>query len=457
MSVDPFAVGIVGYGRFGQFWAAVLADRFPVLVVDLPDGQADLSPIAAEHGIQMTNLEHLCAEASTIFLCVPINALAGAARHIKAHLRPGSTVIDVCSVKMRPAQDLLDTLSDLPDVNLIATHPMFGPDSASRGLDGLTIVTWPLRSDPTVYQQWEMIFQDLGLNVLEFSPEQHDRMAAQSQAVAQMLGRVMTQLGLASTPIDTPAYQHLLAMKDMVSEDSWELFQDLQTTNPFALAMRFELENALNRLSSSLYTPKGDHDAGLSIGMQGGKGSFTHEAAKYYCRANGISDYSVAFLYTADNVLDALQRGEIDRGVLVIQNARGGVVMETIQAMSRVRCDIQRVFDIVISHCLLHHPDAAVEDIDTVISHPQALAQCKTTLARQYSHLAQTSGQGDLIDQALCAEHIAEGLLPPTTAVLAPKMCADLYGLAIHAEGLQDLGEDNLTTFVWVRRRELLQ
>jgi prephenate dehydratase len=64
-----------------------------------------------------------------------------------------------------------------------------------------------------------------------------------------------------------------------------------------------------------------------------------------------------------------------------------------------------------------------------------------------------TSGEGDLIDQALCARYVAEGEMPRSTAVLAPRVCAELYGLKIQDTDLQDLGADNLTTFVWARRR----
>lgn len=129
--------------------------------------------------------------------------------------------------------------------------------------------------------------------------------------------------------------------------------------------------------------------------------------------------------------------------------------METIQALSRFSCEILDTFAIVISHCLLIHPEARFEDVDTVISHPQALAQCAGSLAQKFPLLRQMSGEGDLIDQAHCAEYLSLGKLPRTTAVLASRVCADLYGLRIHAEGLQDLGDANLTTFAWTRRRGL--
>jgi prephenate dehydratase len=197
----------------------------------------------------------------------------------------------------------------------------------------------------------------------------------------------------------------------------------------------------------------------LEIGIQGGRGSFNEEACRRYCAAHDteISGYRIQYLYTTAGVLNALHQGTIDRGVFAIQNAKGGAVMETIHALSRYHCEIMDVFEVVVSHCLLHHRAVSFGDIDTLISHPQALAQCAGTLKKRYPHLKLTSGDGDLIDQALCAQMIAEDRLPRSTAVLASRVCAELYGLAIHDEDLQDLGQDNRTTFAWVERRSYLE
>jgi hypothetical protein len=73
-------------------------------------------------------------------------------------------------------------------------------------------------------------------------------------------------------------------------------------------------------------------------------------------------------------------------------------------------------------------------------------------LKRDYAQLKRSSGEGDLIDQANCARALSEDRLPRTTAVLAPRSCAHKFGLTLHADGLQDLGSNNLTTFAWASR-----
>lgn len=437
-------IGIIGFGRFGRFWAETLAPFHDVWVTD--HHQPTNEPT------NYLPLPELCARADTLFLCVPINQIKQVVQDIQPHLRAGMTVFDTCSVKSYPARVMTESLVEVDNLTLIASHPMFGPDSAARGVAGLPIVVWPLAGDRETYRAWVEFFAGLGLVTVEISPDDHDRLAAYSQGITHYIGRVLDELKLRPTPIDTQGFKTLLSLIEQTCNDSLELFHDLQHYNPHTQAMRLALEAALNRVYDRLLPDRVSPDE-FVIGIQGGKGSFNEEACRYYCKQHALGRYRIVYLYTAENVLHALHRGEVDFGVFAIQNARGGAVMETIQALSRFSCEILDTFAIVISHCLLIHPEAQFEEVDTVISHPQALAQCAGTLAEKYPFLKQTSGEGDLIDQAHCAEYIALGKLPRSTAVLAPRVCAELYGLTIHGEGLQDLGSANLTTFAWTRRR----
>ena len=94
---------------------------------------------------------------------------------------------------------------------------------------------------------------------------------------------------------------------------------------------------------------------------------------------------------------------------------------------------------------------AGFEDIDTVMTHPQVLAQCRTSLARKYPALRQTSGDGDLIDHARVAEMMGQGALPSNIATMGSTVLAAIHGLVIIEDNLQDLDE-NFTSFLWVQR-----
>lgn len=444
--MDRQTIGIIGFGRFGQFWAGLLKDDYTVLIAD----KEDRTRQAEQLEVTVTDLKTLCARAGAIFLCVPIRHIRETILDLKPQLRPGTVVLDTCSVKVFPSEVMKQELMTVPGIDLIATHPMFGPDSGQLSIRGLPIVMWPLLPETAAYRAWRDYFVDRGLRIVEIPPDEHDRFAANSQGITHYIGRILDEMHLQRTPIDTKGFEILRQVLDQTTNDSWELFHDLQNYNPFTREMRLRLEGSMDKIYDMLMPIESGR---TRIGIQGGQGSFNEEACRHYCSAHDITDYDIEYLYTAVNVLNALHRGEVDRGVFAIQNARGGVVMETIQGLSRFKCEILDVFEIVISHCIMHHPSVRFEDVDTVISHPQALAQCQDTLARKYPHLKQINGEGNLIDQALCAQYISEGKLPDHYAVLAAGVCADLYGLTVHDVGLQDMGAKNLTTFVWVQRR----
>lgn len=441
-------IGIIGYGNFGRFWADVLRRDHDIRVSDphLTPGETPAE------GVRAVTQAALCQQARVIFLCVPINQIENVVEGLKPHLQAGTLVMDTCSVKVHPAEVFARHLAGMAGIETVLTHPMFGPDSGANGVAGLPIMLAPLHVDAARYAAWKAYFAGLGLRLVEMTPDEHDYLSANSQGVTHYIGRVLDAMRLAPTPIDTQGFRQVLGVIEQTCNDTWELFHDLQNYNPHTRDMRLRLEGALDRVYSELLPPRVSEDE-LVIGIQGGKGSFSEQACRHYCATRGIDRYRIQELYTSPNVLAALHRGEIDRGVFVIQNAQGGVVMETIEALAQYTCEIIEIFEIALDHGILHHPDVTFDQVDTLISHPQALAQCKNTLAARYPDLALTSGEGELIDQALCAQRLAEGAIPLTTAVLASPVCGTLYGLTVHEASLQDLGGDNLTTFGWVKRR----
>ena len=235
-------VGIIGYGRFGRLWADLLAPHHRVR-------KADKSPLPAEG---LLSLPELCAAVDTIFLCVPINQVEGVIREIAPYLAPGTTVFDTCSVKVHPANVMQTHFKDRQDLTLVATHPMFGPDSAANGVAGLPMVVWRLAGDAQTYRDWVGYFGELGIRTVEMPPDEHDRLAAYSQGVTHYVGRVLTKLDLHATPIDTQGFTILRSLIAQTGNDSWELFRDLQTYNPYTREMRLRLQSALDDVYQAL-------------------------------------------------------------------------------------------------------------------------------------------------------------------------------------------------------------
>lgn len=183
------------------------------------------------------------------------------------------------------------------------------------------------------------------------------------------------------------------------------------------------------------------------VGIQGAQGSFSEEAALEFCDRHGIPDYEMIYLITSAKVLQAIEEGEVDYGVMAMENAQGGVVIESVEALAQYRCHIVEMFHTDVEQCLLGRPGLNIGDVTEVHSHPQALGQCRDYLADHFW----TRPLIDEDDTAQAAERLANGKLPPTAAVIGSRKCGELYDLEILTEGIQDL-KNNLTLFLGVSK-----
>ena len=127
-------IAIIGYGRFGRLLADILK----------PYGQVH---VLTEKNLEDDGLKRIAKEdlkdMDWVIPAVPISALSDILLQIKDDLKPGSLLMDVCSVKVKPCEWLRECAPE--NVSLLGSHPMFGPDSAKDGIDGLQVVLVPLR------------------------------------------------------------------------------------------------------------------------------------------------------------------------------------------------------------------------------------------------------------------------------------------------------------------------
>lgn len=221
------SLGLIGFGQFGQLAAGVLNAHFDVLV---SDAAPDAAARAAELGVAFGTLEE-AASREVVVVAVPVPAMRGVFAAIAPHLKAGALVIDVGSVKMLPVQWMTELLP--PSVDIVATHPLFGPQSVARdGLPGLRFVVCPVRGDRD--EKVAAFGRSLGLAVTVTSPEEHDEEMAYVQALTHLIGRSLVNLGIPDERLATQSYQHLLELCGLIGADTFELFTAIQTQNPFA-------------------------------------------------------------------------------------------------------------------------------------------------------------------------------------------------------------------------------
>ena len=185
----------------------------------------------------------------------------------------------------------------------------------------------------------------------------------------------------------------------------------------------------------------------MKIGIQGNKGSFSEIAAQVFMERQQIKNGEIDYLISSEPVLQAVETGQVTYGIIAIENAQGGVVIESVKALAEHRCEIIDMFHILVKQNLLALPGTRIDQIKSIHSHQQALRQCRNFLADHFWGLPLIEEN----DTAEAARRLKEHLLPNTAGVIANKACADLYGLTILAEDIHDL-KNNLTLFLGVKQ-----
>lgn len=238
-------IGIIGFGRFSALMARYLAKDFTVKICTRQDRKEEIQAL----GAVQASLEEICA-LPYVVVSVPISAMESVLKQISPLLNKDAVVIDVCSVKVYPVQWMKAYLPET--VSILATHPMFGPDSAADALTGRKIVLCKERIAEPVFEKIEAYLTYKGLTVIRTSPEEHDRQIATSLSLTHFLGRTLAQFGATKLDIDTEGYKRLLHILEVVENDSWQLFFDMHRYNPYARDVRKKFMDSMEEIDKML-------------------------------------------------------------------------------------------------------------------------------------------------------------------------------------------------------------
>lgn len=217
-------LGIIGFGAFGQLMAEHLRAYFPILAYDIAPDDARASAL----GATIVPFE-AAASCKVVILAVPVSEMRGVALRLAPLLTPGALVLDVGSVKVEPAAIMLDVLPD--HVEIVATHPLFGPVSALEGIRGARIAICPLRGRRFPVAAF---CRKLGLDVIMTTPEEHDRDAAEVQGLTHLVASLLSRMDLHPTRLTTKSFELMMSAVDMVRNDAPEVRHAILAANPYA-------------------------------------------------------------------------------------------------------------------------------------------------------------------------------------------------------------------------------
>jgi len=179
--------------------------------------------------------------------------------------------------------------------------------------------------------------------------------------------------------------------------------------------------------------------AAFSIAFQGALGANSHIACQEV-----FPDWQVIPCVTFEDAFAQVENGSAARAMIPIENSQNGRVADIHFILPESSLHIVGEHFLRINHCLLGLPGTQLSDITSVISHPQALGQCRKYLrAHGISAVAHT-------DTADAARKIAEAQ-DKSCGALASKLAAEIYGVDILDEDVEDAGH-NTTRFIILSR-----
>jgi prephenate dehydratase len=170
------------------------------------------------------------------------------------------------------------------------------------------------------------------------------------------------------------------------------------------------------------------------VAYQGEKGSYSEEGVVAL-----FPDADPKALPTFRKVFEAVEVGRVNYGLVPIENSQAGSINETYDLFLKHGLHLVAETIVRVDHCLVGLPSTQIDDLEHVISHPQAISQCEEFLGALGVDI-----RADY-DTAGAARRIAEEKLQ-TTAAVASQRAADLYGLSVLATSIQTY-PDNYTRF----------
>lgn len=232
-------LGWIGYGAFGRLACGHLGAHFDLAVHDAePSRHASAS------------LEEVAA-CKRIVIAAPVQAIGDVAHALAPLIQPGTRIYDVGSVKLLPLEAMREALP--AHCEIIGTHPLFGPQSAVKGLKGLPIVLCPLNG-LDVSCETDFLSNRLGLEVHLSDAETHDKTMALVQGLTHMVSKVIADIEAAPAPYTTRSFDLLMEAAGLVAQDSDALFKAIEKLNPYSEDLRNRFFDSVKALSDRLET-----------------------------------------------------------------------------------------------------------------------------------------------------------------------------------------------------------
>lgn len=180
------------------------------------------------------------------------------------------------------------------------------------------------------------------------------------------------------------------------------------------------------------------------IGFLGPRGTFHEEAVRSSSILNGSELVSFSSI---QDVIAAVERQEVDKGLVAIENLIEGSVNTTLDMLAfDVNLLIEKEIINSVSHNLIGPAGLDKARVEQVISHPHATAQCRAYLMRELPQ-AKIGATNSTAEAVRMVAEESDG----RTAAIGTALAAEVYGVSVLDASIQDVAQ-NQTRFVLIGR-----
>ncbi|MBI5950995.1 MAG: bifunctional chorismate mutase/prephenate dehydratase, partial [Chloroflexi bacterium] len=181
----------------------------------------------------------------------------------------------------------------------------------------------------------------------------------------------------------------------------------------------------------------------MKVAFQGEPGAYSEQAVFNY-----FGETETLPCESFDAMFDSVVSGESDAALAPIENSLAGSIHQNYDLLLRHDLHIVGEYFLRVQHCLITNPGVKMEDVKKAISHPQALGQCAGYLRShgiKAEQVYDTAGSVKMLKESGARD----------VAAIASKRAAELHGMQILEEGVED-NTENYTRFLVIQRELII-
>lgn len=469
-------IGIIGgNGRMGRLFADFFKER-------------GLNVLISDKKIKLSN-KNLAKKSNITIISVPIDKTVKIIEEVLPYIRKDAAIMDFTSIKGPAVKAMLKGKCEV-----LGMHPMFGN---SNPIPGQTIILCPTKK----FGPWSKWMADFlrknQVNIQNMSADEHDKMMNVAQGLIHFAEITFADsLRRSKIPIQKlfkftgKASELKVQLAARILDQDPELYGNIQIENPHALNSLKEFKKSVDELYKIVvkkdlksfikyvkvdkkffgdYTKEAYRDSSTlidklleiqrndipkkqvtptknHIALLGPANTFSDVAAtKYLDKQKTISKISQKyFAKDMDEIFELVEKGAVKEGICPIENNVHGTVRETLDNLFFRDVHITKELSIPIHHALIVCEHAKKSDVKTIISHQQALNQCKKYLKKNFS-----KAEFEAVSSTAAAITKLFTSHDKTIAVIAQEIAAQ--GLRILAKNIED-ERGNKTTFIVIKK-----